>query len=113
MTSAERRLLDVMLDTGFAGSAELGKQADSALVTHVESKGSPALLFRITSDAPRAFVSRRVPVEGYTSETDGRAIQCLLHVVRGQLTEMEFFRENGEPIENLPAPQDLKVIVNQ
>lgn len=112
LTSVERQLLEVLLERDFPGSAELRKQATAALVTLVKSKGSPALLIRVASDAPRAFVSRRVPVEAYTTESDGSAIHCLLHVVRGQITEIEFHRENGEPIENLPDPRSLNVIVN-
>lgn len=112
MTSIERQLLETLLGADFPGTEELRRQAASALVTLVESNGSPALLFRLAGDAPRAFVSGRVPVEGFTKETDGSAIHCLLHVVRGQLSEIEFHRENGEPIEELPDPRSLEVLVN-
>lgn len=112
MSDVELQLLEVLLDAGFPGSMELRQQAAAALVTRIDANGSPALRFRVPDEAPRAFVRGRVPVEGCTSEADGSAIHCLLHVVRGRLAELEFFRENGEPIQDLPDPRTMRVIVN-
>jgi hypothetical protein len=112
MSDIERELLLALLAPEFPGCTELRVQARDALVVRADAKGSPALLFRVRPDAPRAFVSERVPVEARSRETDGTAIHCLLHVLRGQLSELEVYRENGESTEGLPDPDTLQVDVN-
>jgi hypothetical protein len=106
-----RRILELLLTADFRGSLELRKQFATAQVRLVVSKGSPALLIRVSDDAIPADVATRVPVEGHTSRQDGSAIHCLLHVVKGKLAELEFYREDGEPIDKLPEPSTFRVTV--
>jgi hypothetical protein len=83
-----------------------------AKIQRVVGNGSPALLFRFDQPAPKADVRFRVPVEGEGMVEEPGRIHCLLHMVHGLLYQLEFFRENGDPIDVVPSPAELEIIVN-
>jgi hypothetical protein len=58
----------------------------------------------------RAKVSRRIPIEAEGKDIDGVKIHILLHVVDGFMDELEIFREDPEPIRELPPPETFELI---
>jgi hypothetical protein len=98
LTEAEKRVLDRLLSSPFAGREELAAQADRATVSRIDREGS--LQFRTVG--PLAPVSQRVPVEGrYLDGSDdplGPAVNLLLHVVDGRLHELEVYKDDGNDI---------------
>ena len=46
---------------------------------------------------PRADVVRRIPVEAESFDGEGATVHLLLHVVEGQINELEIYREDGKP----------------
>ena len=59
----------------------------------------------------KAEVSQRVPVEARAYDEDCVPIEALLHVVDGQLNELELVKADGTPIKHFPEPHDFKVTV--
>ena len=98
LTEAEKRVLERLLSSPFAGRDELAVQADRASVSRIDRAGS--LQFRTVG--PSAPVSQRVPVEGrYLDGSDdplGPAVHLLLHVVDGHLHELEVYKDDGSDI---------------
>ncbi len=98
LTEAEKRVLDRLLSSPFAGREELAAQADRATVSRIDREGS--LQFRTVG--PLAPVSQRVPVEGrYLDGSDdplGPAVNLLLHGVDGRLHELEVYKDDGNDI---------------
>jgi hypothetical protein len=52
-------------------------------------------------------VKNRVPVNAQCLDTDGIAIDVLLHVVDGRLDELELYKVDGSPMLSAPQPEDL------
>lgn len=107
----ESELLGRLLSAKFPGRDELRRQAETALVERIESQGAPALLFETDEALPVARVVGRVPVEGECQDVDGVGVHVLLHVQHGRLAEIEIFREDGEPIQQVPDPSSLTLMV--
>jgi len=110
LTEFEAQLLKKLLSVSFPGREELQQQALTAKVTTVLANGSPAWLFSIDESTPLAIVRHRIPVEAKSSAVAGKTVHCLLHVVDGKLSEVEFFREDGSPIRKLPRVLDFEVV---
>lgn len=72
--------------------------------------GCPSIVFAVPADAHVAMVLQRVPVEAQSKDADGMDIHFLLHVVGGFLRELEIFREDSEPIKELPRADTLVVL---
>lgn len=101
-TPDERRLLELLLEADFPGRSELVVQARDCQVRPIDTNGSLALR---SSGTPSASVVRRIPIEAETEDKDGVGIHVLLHVVAGELQELEIYREDSKP----PlAPIDLE-----
>lgn len=105
-------LVDKLLSAEFPGCSELREQARGAQVRQIESHGAPAFLFDVLAGAPVARVLERVPVEGQALDRDGVTIHFLLHVLEGRLSEIEVFREDGQPIIKLPDIAVVSVVTN-
>lgn len=110
--AAETAVLDKLLQHDFPGAKELREQAVVARIVRVQAGGSPALLFEFDDPPSRADVRSRVPVEGEFGDEAGLRIHCLLHVVDGRLKELEFFREDGAPVTELPPAREMRVLRN-
>ena len=113
MGGSERRILDKLLSVEFPGRDELRVQAATALVSPIGADGVPAFVFKIDDEAPLAAVRGRIPVEALSNAIPGKVVHCLLHVVDGRLSELEFFREDGTQIKKLPNADDLIVSANR
>ena len=102
-----------LLSPEFPGCRELRHQAAVAKVVTVVSRGSPAIVFA-PGLGPRADeVDVRIPVEAVGNDTDGGAIHILLHVLESYLAEIEMYREDGEPVLQLPDVHTLTVSLNR
>jgi hypothetical protein len=69
--------------------------------------GVLSLVLAVSSEAEKADVAQRVPVEATAPDADGVPINVFLHVVAGVLHELEVIRLDGKPIRQLPSPEDL------
>lgn len=105
----ERDILDRLVLQDFPGSAALAEQAK--LVKIAEECGCPSIIFAVEGSAPKAAVLQRVPVEAESNDVDGMGLHFMLHVVDGVLRELEIFREDSEPVKELPAAAALAVSV--
>jgi hypothetical protein len=111
-TSFESRLIDKLLSIEFDGSADLKAQAASATVRWVRSDGAPALLIEPEENARPADVGARVPVEASGRDVDGVVIHFLLHVVDRRVREVEIYREDGGPLQEMPDVESLQISTN-
>ncbi|MEX2281156.1 MAG: hypothetical protein WEE89_01585 [Gemmatimonadota bacterium] len=109
LTAYERELLLRMLAREFRGRDELLSQLRNARVKWVETSGSPGILIAVSDAAPKAFVER-TPLDAQLlgHDSDGMRIRFILHVIKGSVAEIEIFREDGEPINELPSVAELQ-----
>ena len=111
MNPEERAGLAKLFECDFPGRQVLQRQLEQASTKRVGPIGSPALIFTVPDDLPKAEVAGRVPVEAEAPDADGVLIHFLLHVVDGRLSELEMFREDGEPIQHVPNAAGLSVSI--
>lgn len=104
-----RALLNRLLSSPFIGRDSLLRQVDQAELNWIWERGSPALLIRVDSDAERADVQQRTPLEaeGIAKDVDDVTVHFVLHVVDGYLNEVEVFREDGSPLQRMPTLTDI------
>lgn len=102
LTTAERLLLGLMLRESFQGSEALACQAFDAetRVRRLDDDGSLGFLVRPTVAV--SDVDDRVPVEARAVDAGGAVVRAVLHVQDGVITELEFYRENGETLDEIP-----------
>lgn len=112
LTAVERDWLDRFLSYDIDGIEQLRAQAATVQARWVESRGQPAMLFSVNPTSPRATVKSRVPVEAMVRDADGMGVHLLLHVVDGYLSEIEVYREDGNPLRHWPdlAAKDVEWI---
>jgi len=102
----EIRLPTRLLSHPFPGSSELTLQLDGLLAVELDQEGSLALFPTCEVIAP---VTMDNPVEGQAADSDGVIIHFVVFVRRGRLDELELFREDNEPIKNLPPAERITV----
>lgn len=110
LRSWEGLVLTEMLAADFPGASELRTQARTARV-HVTRADVPRVVFEVDPQATPAEVRYRIPVEAAIGEEGDACVHCLLHVVRGRLDELQFYREDGQPISNRSSLADTRIIV--
>lgn len=94
-TLSEYQLLGRLVSSGFAGSDQLAEQLPGLLVSNIDSDGS--LRLRPVRGGA-ADVVRRIPVEATYADAGGGLVHVLLHVIDGQLDELEIYREDSGPV---------------
>lgn len=109
MTVKERKLLSFLVDAEFPGRDELRQQAVTAMVSR-DCRDCPTFELEVDHRCPKASVKRTVPIEAEGRDSDGMAVQILLHVVDGYLSELEIFRYDEKRIEAISDPMSLKII---
>lgn len=108
LTDLERGYLERLLTVDFPGREQVAKQLESVVARRIDEEGSVEL---VTQSSESANVTKRVPVEGESSDADGVPIYFLLHVVESQVRELEIYKADGSPIKQMPAPEQVDVIV--
>jgi hypothetical protein len=108
LTDLERRYLERLLTVDFPGRGNVAKQLQSVLARRIDEEGSVEL---VTQCNEPATVTKRIPVEGESSDSDGVPIYFLLHVVDSQVRELEIYKADGSPIRRMPTPEQVEVIV--
>ena len=109
LTEHERQIADRLLSIQFPGREGLQQQLATAHIDGLCSCGCPSIIFSVPDSVPSADVKRRIPVEAEVPDKDGVTIHILLHVQDGKLRELEFYRDDGEPIIAVPDPGGLHV----
>ena len=100
----ERQVILRLLSEEFPGNRALAAQLSQAQARRVDTDGGLELA---VTGSP-AEVVRRIPVEAEVDDSDGTTIHVLLHVVNGFLNELEFFREDGAPVQGAVLPERLR-----
>ena len=109
-TEYERTLIDRLLAAPFEGRNEIAEQARNIQVRWIAGAGAPALVIRPMEAAQPANVSTRVPVDAIGRDLDGHEIFLLLHIVDGHISEIEVYRGDGAPVQQMPDPATLHVM---
>ena len=86
--------MSTLLSQPFPGRDALTEQLQAVRVRTIDADGS--LELRPTG-GPRADVVRRIPVEAESFDGEGATVHLLLHVVDGQMKELEIYREDSKP----------------
>ncbi len=110
LAPTERAILEHLLSKEFPGVAALRLQLP---LVRVEEECKDCLtigLFIHHEEALRAVVEHQIPIEAEGNDLDGIRIHILLHVVDGYMDELEIFREDPNPIQELPPPRTLELI---
>ena len=107
LTAKEMDILAPLLRADFQGGSELAQQVARGSARSLDANGR---LEFAQSDGPLAPVVRRIPVEAEAEDQDGVVIHVLLHVVDGEMRELEVYREDSKPVIDLD-PGRLRVMV--
>lgn len=107
-STAERALLERLLEAEFPGREQLAPLLRNVLVRAIDEDGGLELQSQVDGKAP---VVQRIPVEGEGKDEDGTTILMLLHVVDGRPVELELFGESLTPIKKLPPASAFELIV--
>lgn len=107
-TDREQGLLERLLEVDFPGKGELVPLLRNLLVKTIDEHGCLELRSQAEGKSP---VVKRVPVEAEAKDEDGVVIHMLLHVVEGRPAELEFFRDDGAAIKQIPPPSAFELIV--
>jgi hypothetical protein len=104
----ERRIiLKLLLAAPFAGRDDLLSQFENTRARTIDEDGSISLKPSIVR---KAAVTTRIPVEGEAKDTDGTVIHYLLHVVDGEINELEVYKDDSSRIQRQAEPDDLIVM---
>jgi len=108
LTPGERDTVERLLDECAFDAKSLRAQADSAEVWNINEDGS-IVRFENSPLAPSAPtpLMHFVLVEATAMDKDGVTIHVLLHVRKGRLYELEYFREDTNPMLRTPEANDL------
>ena len=105
-TPQERALLDKLAAVNFRGSNEIKAQLESLQVRVLDDDGSLELE---SSSGPDAVVNDDIPIEGGAVDRDGGRMHILLYVVRGRVHELEFYKEDGSRVLQLPDAEGMTI----
>jgi hypothetical protein len=107
-TAVERSLLSRLLEADFPGKDELGFLLRTVLVRTIDEDGGLEIRSLAEGSAP---VIKGIPVEAEAKADDGIVVHVLLHVREGRPVELEFYREDGARITQVPPPSAFQLIV--
>jgi hypothetical protein len=110
--AVELALLEKLLEKDFLGRDKFLAQLVGLSVKTIDKEGSLSL--RVDYLAPPAEVDSRVISEGYYCDEDeisleGPKVNVLLHVLKGKLTEIEIYKDDGSLIKKAPSAENLIV----
>jgi len=108
MAEWEYRLIQRLLEADFPGRNALREQLNDVQVRSIDDNGSLGIVCNVGT---RAAVEKRVPVEGEAIDCDGTSIHYLLHVVEGQMNELEVFKEDSSSVMQHPDPGDVCIVI--
>ncbi|MDA1054570.1 MAG: hypothetical protein O3C40_29415 [Planctomycetota bacterium] len=91
----EFALLQRLLSATVSGKEQLIEQVRGARVESIDNNGSLRFIFE---SAPKAKVTKRIPVEAQCLDSDGMWIHALLHVLNGQISELEIYKDDSSPV---------------
>ena len=107
LTVREQGIIDRLLEKAFPGRDEIYQQIQQCLVRTIDAEQSLGFL---VAENMHSQVKKRIPVEAEFQDADGVLIHILLHVVDGQVKELEIYKEDGSSIIESPDPSQLKVV---
>jgi hypothetical protein len=106
-TNDEFELLNRMLEVDFQGAKELKHQLAGLLVKSLDKGIDNYDSIELKVSSGRSVkVEKRVPVVARAYDSDGTPIEVLLHVLNGQLNELEVIKFDGTPIVDRPKASE-------
>jgi uncharacterized protein DUF6984 len=108
-TSGERDIFRRLLSADFPGRPEILLQLENCRVRIIDDEGS--LEITPGETAPPATIRKRIPVEAEAADKDGIYVHFLLHVANGFVNELDVYKDDGSPIQRMPSPDEMEVIV--
>lgn len=109
LTLPEKAVIQRLLEADFAGRFEVQGQLSNVRVRRVDREGS--LELRPADNSVPAPVAKRIPVEAEGLDEDGMCVHVLLHVVNGFVRELEVYKDDGSLINQMPSPENFKLLV--
>jgi hypothetical protein len=104
----ERRVIVRLLSAApFPGREELLAQVEKASALTIDEDGSISVRPAIEG---KAAVTTRIPVEAEAQDADGVTIHYLLHVVDGQINELEVYKDDSSRVRRQAQPEELTVM---
>lgn len=100
-------ILRLLSGSLFPGRDDLLAQVEQASACPIDEDGSISLK---PSIALKAAVTTRIPVEGEAQDADGMTIHYLLHVVDGQMNELEVYKDDSSRVLRRPVPEEVTVM---
>ena len=107
LTPREKGVLFRLLEAEFPGRDTLKDQMQHARVEEIDSNGS---LRFFECGSTRSSAKYRVPVEGFYEDSDGIQVRILLHVINGQINELEIYKDDSSKVLRLPDAEFLSVV---
>ncbi|MDD2717225.1 MAG: hypothetical protein PHW04_15155 [Candidatus Wallbacteria bacterium] len=108
MTSWELEIMQKLMEPDFPGRDILRQQLKSATVKTIDENSSLGIK---CNTAEKAVVQKTVPTEGEYQDSDGISVHILLHVMNGEIRELEIYKDDGTAISELAKPAELKVLI--
>ncbi len=105
LSARERKILERMFSQLSCGSDELRNQLKAAKVSTIDEEGS--VRFSVDFADRVSCISERVPVTAIYDDKHGIPIYLLLHIVEGELWELEVYKADGSPIIKRPDAEKL------
>lgn len=105
----ERDLVANLLKNDFPGRDAIAKQIEHAKVRMLDI---PVLQFQVGGGS-KAEVIHSVPVEASCEDQDGVTIHALLHVSKGVVQEIEFYKDDLSPIHSTLKGKDFRQVFFQ
>lgn len=108
----EVAVLRLLLSRPFPGHEELERQLPSVRVAEEMGDGEILDLI-VVPGVDRARPIEVVPSSAWGEDTDGEAIEVLIHVIDGYIAELEFVRYAPGPVLSPPGAESLKLSQNE
>ena len=108
LSAWHRSIFEKLLNSSFKGRNEIYRQLLSARFEVIDTNQSLNIIPLDTAVAP---VEKTIPVEAHGKDGDGCEIQVLLFTRNGVAYMLEVIREDGLPVEKLPAVDTFEVMI--
>lgn len=112
LTENERAILNKLLEHSFEGSEAIKAQLANCIAIPTGDEDNYGSIYLKTESDAKAETQSRVPVEAITFDSDGGAVDILLHVVDGLVKELEIVKSDGSQLLASIDPKNMTVTVN-
>lgn len=109
LTTAERSLLDWMIDASSAGD-DFVEQAASAQVVGVCDCGCPTIDLSVDGSPLPKFGPSTIIADAAGKCPSGNPVGVIVHVRDGLIAELEVYSQDDSSVTAIPRPDDLSIV---